>query len=144
MLKVAPRAPQGLSRRARGFWRQVITPDSTGQSLVQAEVALRAFDRAEACATVIARDGLTTTTRRSGALHRHPLLDVERDARRDFRAAWGQVETPDSIPRAVVVSKWLGVVATIREAVEGDLSDAGADVELVEAAVAAIDRSVGE
>lgn len=48
------------------------------------EQALRARDRAEECRALIAAQGLVTITKRTGAVHVHPLVKAEKDARAGF------------------------------------------------------------
>jgi len=36
----------------------------------------------------VERDGMTTTTKTTGAVHLHPLLKVEKESRQQFLRAW--------------------------------------------------------
>jgi hypothetical protein len=46
------------------------------------------LDRADSARRIVEREGLTTTTKATGAVHVHPLVRVEREARQQFLAAW--------------------------------------------------------
>jgi hypothetical protein len=50
--------------------------------------ALEARDRAEAVRQVIAREGMTSVTKTTGAIHVHPLLKVEKDSMALFARCW--------------------------------------------------------
>lgn len=52
------------------------------------EQALRSLDRADEAAALVAVDGLTTTTKMTGAVRANPLLKIEREARADFARVW--------------------------------------------------------
>src|SRR5262245_21048551 len=55
------------------------------------DLALQAHDRAEACRTAIARDGLVLRSSRGGQPHPHPLLRVLRTEERFFADAMAQL-----------------------------------------------------
>src|SRR5262245_58667276 len=85
-------APDGLSERSRALWRAVVPRYVRGpQRRALLEEALAALDRAAQAREAIAREGLTTTTGRSGVVHLHPLVRVEKDARAAFMKAWAQL-----------------------------------------------------
>jgi hypothetical protein len=48
---------------------------------VMLETALRALDRADALRVVIEKEGSTTKTKTTGAVHVHPLLKIEASER---------------------------------------------------------------
>jgi phage terminase small subunit len=50
--------------------------------------ALEAMDRADQAREVVEREGMTTTTKTTGAVHVHPLLKIEREARHQFTNLW--------------------------------------------------------
>jgi phage terminase small subunit len=50
--------------------------------------ALEALDRADEAAGILRQEGLTFTTASTGAVHVHPALRIEKDARSHFLAAW--------------------------------------------------------
>lgn len=55
------------------------------------QVALEALDRADQARAIVDREGLTTTTETTGAVHVHPALKIEKDARADFMRAWDKL-----------------------------------------------------
>ena len=84
-----PRAPEHLSRRAATLWKELAAEvRQTPGRLVLFQAALEALDRAEGARRAIYAAGLTHTTQTTGALHAHPLLRVETEARRRFAALW--------------------------------------------------------
>ena len=50
-------------------------------------VALRALDRANEASVILSREGLTTTTATTGAVHINPLAKLELEHRRQFLTA---------------------------------------------------------
>lgn len=80
--------PRGLSREARRFWRAVVeeyaVDDVAGIRVLT--TACEAFDRMRAAQARIRRDGQMMRDR-FGQWKRHPLIDVERDARAGMLAA---------------------------------------------------------
>lgn len=71
-----PRAPAGLSRRARRLWRDVVEGwELDTDSLAVLESACRAWTRMEAAEDAVERDGLTVAGSR-GQPVQHPLLPV--------------------------------------------------------------------
>lgn len=76
-----PSAPRGLSNRARGLWKQILSDyELTGHELALLEEALRSLDRADQARHEVDRDGLTFRDR-FGQLRPHPALGIERDLR---------------------------------------------------------------
>lgn len=81
--------PEGLSEKSRQLGAVVVplrAKDAERQAIV--EQALRSLDRAEAARLAIAEAGMTTQTKTTGAVHVHPLVKVEREARQQFMRAW--------------------------------------------------------
>jgi hypothetical protein len=78
-------APEGLSRRSQRLWRSVTEgwelEDHHRELLAE---GLRALDRADAARAVLERDGLTFPDR-WGQPREHPLVDVERKSRGQFK-----------------------------------------------------------
>jgi len=58
-------------------------------ALVQA--ALESLDRADQAREQIAREGLTFTTKTTGAVHVNPLTKLEKESRAAFVATWAGV-----------------------------------------------------
>src|SRR5262249_55050168 len=86
-------APEGLSsERSRALWRAVVPRYVRGpQRRALLEEALAALDRAAQARAGIAWEGVTTTRGRSGVVHLHPLVRVEKDARAAFMKGWAQL-----------------------------------------------------
>ena len=87
-----PPAPTHLSERAAALWRELgpWRADTLGRrTLFQA--ALEALDRAEQARELIETAGLVSATKTTGALHIHPAVKVEREARAQFAAIWTQL-----------------------------------------------------
>ena len=59
--------------------------------LAMLQAALEAMDRADAAREVVSREGMTTTTQRSGVQHLHPLLKVEKESRHQFTTLWANL-----------------------------------------------------
>jgi phage terminase small subunit len=74
--------PEHLSPDAKAIWRGLMEEydlgDTAGQRILQ--VALEAFDRAQACREQIEREGMTWTGK-LGQPRPHVLLPIERDNR---------------------------------------------------------------
>ena len=85
----APPPPAHLSERAVSFWRALV-PDPCGSPgrVLLLEAALGALDRADEAAELIKRDGLVTTSARSGVVHAYPAIAVEAASRRQFIKLW--------------------------------------------------------
>jgi phage terminase small subunit len=81
--------PQHLSEESQAIWRDIVPrrARSTGR-LVLIRSALEARDRAEQARLAIEKTSLTTTTKSTGAVHVHPLVKVEREARQQFARIW--------------------------------------------------------
>ena len=87
-----PDPPDGLSERAAALWRELgpVHAITTGRRTLF-EQALRALTRADAAGELIAVEGITTTTARSGAVPVHPVVKMELEARRQFATLWGRL-----------------------------------------------------
>ena len=85
-------APSHLSDRSRSLWASIVPErgKSPGR-LALLQAALEALDRADSAIAEIATAGLTTTTKTTGAVHVHPLVKVEREARAQFASIWNQL-----------------------------------------------------
>ena len=87
-----PAAPSHLSKRSAALWRAVVpsrAKSAERQALVI--VALDALDLADECLARVRAEGMTTTTKSTGAIHVHPLMKVEKEQRSLFARLWGQL-----------------------------------------------------
>ena len=82
-------APAGLSERSAALWAEVVPKraKSAGR-LALVEQALRARDRAEQASRIVEAEGITFTTKSTGAVHIRPEVKVERDASALFARIW--------------------------------------------------------
>ena len=93
-------APIHLSERGKALWSSLVPARVRSAGRMAAlQTALEALDRADEAAAAVRIDGLTTTTAKTGAMHLHPLLRVERDNRALFfkilssmHLEWSQLE----------------------------------------------------
>jgi phage terminase small subunit len=84
--------PSHLSERAAALWADVVPRRAkTPGRLALIQTALESLDRADAARVAVAREGMTTITQRSGAMHIHPLLKVERESMQQFAKLWSQL-----------------------------------------------------
>jgi hypothetical protein len=79
-----PAMPVGLSERSGRVWQSERRRSKSAGRLLLLEQCLRAIDRADELRAVIDREGLTSTTRTTGALHIHPLAKLETEHRSLF------------------------------------------------------------
>ena len=81
--------PPHLSERSKQLWRE-LTPRraSSPERLALLQTALECLDRADEARAVLAQEGLTKTTKTTGAVHLHPLTRVEKESRQQFMSAW--------------------------------------------------------
>ena len=84
--------PEHLSDRSKRIWGDVVPRRCRSpERIVLLQAALEALDRAEEARVAIQTAGMTTTTKRSGAVHVHPLVRVERESRQQFAAIWDRL-----------------------------------------------------
>jgi phage terminase small subunit len=84
--------PQHLSARAQSLWHAVVPSRARSpERLALLQVALESLDRADQARLAVEKNGMTTTTKTTGAVHLHPLLRVEREARQQFSRLWEQL-----------------------------------------------------
>ena len=77
--------PPHLSARAKQLWAALVPHQSRSPArLALLQTALEALDRANQARLLITRQGLTTVTKTTGAVHLNPLLKVERENRQLF------------------------------------------------------------
>src|SRR5262245_54860243 len=87
-----PPAPAHLSERSAALWNRLVAKEvQSAQKRTLLLSALEVLDRIDQARGIIAREGMTTTTKRSGAVHVHPLVKVEMESRRLFSKMWGQL-----------------------------------------------------
>jgi phage terminase small subunit len=87
-----PEPPPHLSERAAALWREIgpSKADTTGRRVLL-QAALECLDRGDRARELIASEGLTSTTKSTGAVHIHPLAKIERDARAQFASIWASL-----------------------------------------------------
>jgi phage terminase small subunit len=73
--------PDHLSEPAKKLWHDLSPECTTPGRQLLLEQMLAAYDRAEQSRVQIEAAGLTATTERSGVVHVHPLLKIERENR---------------------------------------------------------------
>src|SRR4051812_2709980 len=101
-----PRPPAHLSTDSRDLWSKVVAtmsehhslgrplriiPPSAGR-LALLTTALEARDRATEARRAIEKDGLTSKTESTGAIHAHPLLRIEKDSLTLFQRCWSSIK----------------------------------------------------
>jgi hypothetical protein len=80
-----PRVPVGLSVESSAIWEsETRTRSRSPGRLALLEQALRALDRAATLREQLEREGLTTVTKTTGAVHIHPLVKIEAAERATF------------------------------------------------------------
>ncbi len=84
--------PSHLSPRSAALWRSIVPSQAHGApKLALVQSALEALDRADQAREQIAIEGLTFTTKTTGAVHVHPLAKLEKESRAAFVATWSGV-----------------------------------------------------
>lgn len=63
----------------------------SSERLVLLQAALEVLDRANEARKLLSTEGLTTKTKTTGAVHVHPLLKVEQEARQQFGKIWNDM-----------------------------------------------------
>ena len=92
MKKPKSTRPRHLSGRAKQLWAALVPHRARSpERLALLQTALEALDRADQARLLVARQGLTTVTKTTGAVHLNPLLKVERDNRQLFTKIWGEL-----------------------------------------------------
>ena len=84
-----PDPPGHLSDRSKDLWR-TLGPTEVGsiERLTLFQAALESLDRADEARRTVAIEGMTFTTKGTGAVHVHPLLKTEREMRSQFTRIW--------------------------------------------------------
>src|SRR5438046_912669 len=84
-----PEPPAHLSERAAGLWRELVPRRARSpERLALLQTALEALDRSDEAREAINKEGLTSKTEKTGALHIHPAVRVERESRMLFMKCW--------------------------------------------------------
>jgi len=92
--------PKDLSAESAALWRELTASYLFGpEGLPILQCALEARDRAKEARLELERTGLMFVSK-SGTPHLNPLAKVERDASREFRLAWKQLDLGVSSPEA--------------------------------------------
>ena len=97
-------SPAHLSDKSQRLWCEIVPRRARSpERLALLTVALKALDRCDEARAQIAADGMTATTKTTGAIHLHPLLRVEKEARQSFLSAWSTLglqwyQTIDGMP----------------------------------------------
>ena len=83
-----PKAPGHLSKRSAELWAEIVSTGKwSGPRLAVLQVGLESLDRCDEVREAIDRQGLMTTTEKTGVVHVHPLLRLEASSRNQFFAA---------------------------------------------------------
>ena len=78
-------APSHLSEKSKGIWNGIVPKRASGAGrLSLLTIALESLDRADEARKLISKHGLTTITKRTGAIHVNPLLKIERESKNLF------------------------------------------------------------
>src|SRR5690349_20490336 len=87
-LRPLPPIPSHLSARSQALWRELVPSRCRSAGRVALlEQCLTALDRAEVARQIVEREGFTKTTESTGAVHIHPVVKAEREARAQFLRA---------------------------------------------------------
>ena len=82
-------APSHLSERSAALWQSVIPSRArSAERRALIIVALDALDLADECRERVRKEGLTTVTKTTGAIHIHPLVKVQKEQRGLFSRIW--------------------------------------------------------
>jgi phage terminase small subunit len=78
-------APSHLSEKSKTLWNEIVPKRGSGASrLALITIALESLDRADEARKLIAEEGLTSITKKTGAIHVNPLLKIERESKNLF------------------------------------------------------------
>ena len=84
--------PHHLSQKSRQLWSEIVPRRAKSpERLALVQTALEALDRADEAGEVVRKEGLTTKTKTTGAVHIHPLLKIEKESRQFFARVWNQL-----------------------------------------------------
>jgi len=90
--KPYPAPPEHLSERSRVLWAELgpIGARSLGRQTIF-QSALEALDSADEARRIVREAGLFFVTKTTGAVHVHPAVKVEREARLQFARLWSSL-----------------------------------------------------
>jgi P27 family predicted phage terminase small subunit len=129
--------PSHLSPRAKSLWRSIVPSRAKSASrLALLQCALESLDRADSAREVVAREGMLSKTKSTGALHVNPLVKVERESRQQFARIWGEMHLGFD-PHIDGVSTELAM-KRIRENTDDALAELGKDSQQAMAQLAAM------
>ena len=83
-----PEPPKHLSDESKKIWLDQVTSNVKRPRLKLFETALEYLDEANEMRSQIEREGRTLTTKKTGAVHKHPLIEHEARAREQFTKLW--------------------------------------------------------
>lgn len=86
---IIPDPPEHLSERSKELWCNLAPNEAKSverRTLFQA--GLEALDRADEARRIIQAEGMISKTATTGAVHVHPAVKVEREARAQFVRIW--------------------------------------------------------
>jgi phage terminase small subunit len=84
--------PAHLSDRSAALWGELAPKHARSPGRrVLLESAPEALDHADAAREIIARECVTFTTEKTGTVHAHPALQIERQARTQFTRIWAKL-----------------------------------------------------
>ena len=95
--------PKHLLPESKRLWATLVPRRiEWPERLALLQSALEARDRAETAREGVALNAMTSTTSSTGAVHVHPLVKVEKEARQQFIKAWSALglhegHTPEDI-----------------------------------------------
>jgi phage terminase small subunit len=84
-----PEPPEYLSEKSKKLWRYHVGDRVISPGRIEAfRLALEALDTSDRARCILNEEGLTTVTKKSGVVHVHPLVKVERENKQLFFKIW--------------------------------------------------------
>jgi phage terminase small subunit len=84
-----PDTPRHFSDKTSLLWAEYAGKSiNSPAKLALFQAGLEALDRADQASMLVASEGLTTKTGKSGVVHKHPALSIEKEARAQFVKIW--------------------------------------------------------
>jgi phage terminase small subunit len=84
-----PQAPEYLSDKSKKLWGEYVGEEIKSPGRLELfRVALESLDRIDEARQIIATEGLTIATGKTGLLHGHPVLAIEKEAKGTFLKIW--------------------------------------------------------